>query len=131
MQVLHERGFCDAATCHKDWIGYAELLTSGVEPLEEFERVFSKDGEPDEVQEFTIATVDGKVFLPKLLVDCGLAKSNGEAMRLIAQGGVHLDGTKAAPGTRDVEAAVGKTVLVKVGRRHFAKVTFRAASRPA
>jgi crotonobetainyl-CoA:carnitine CoA-transferase CaiB-like acyl-CoA transferase len=39
MQVLHERGFCDAATCHKDWIGYAELLTSGVEPLEEFERV--------------------------------------------------------------------------------------------
>src|SRR5574342_488204 len=39
MQVIHERGFCDAATCNKDWIGYAELLTSGVEPLEEFERV--------------------------------------------------------------------------------------------
>jgi crotonobetainyl-CoA:carnitine CoA-transferase CaiB-like acyl-CoA transferase len=39
MQVIHERGFCDASTCNKDWIGYAELLTSGVEPLEEFERV--------------------------------------------------------------------------------------------
>ena len=39
MRVIHERGFCDAATRDKDWIGYAELLTSGVEPLEEFERV--------------------------------------------------------------------------------------------
>lgn len=39
MQVIHEKGFCDAATRDKDWIGYAELLTSGAEPLEEFERV--------------------------------------------------------------------------------------------
>jgi crotonobetainyl-CoA:carnitine CoA-transferase CaiB-like acyl-CoA transferase len=39
MRVIHERGFCDAATCNKDWIGYAEQLTSGAEPLEEFERV--------------------------------------------------------------------------------------------
>jgi crotonobetainyl-CoA:carnitine CoA-transferase CaiB-like acyl-CoA transferase len=39
MNVIHEKGFCDAATRDKDWIGYAELLTSGAEPLEEFERV--------------------------------------------------------------------------------------------
>jgi len=39
MRVIHEKGFCDAATCNKDWVGYAELLTSGVEPPEEFERV--------------------------------------------------------------------------------------------
>ncbi len=92
--------------------------------LEEFERVFAMDGEPDEVPEFKMTPVDGKIFLPKLLVECGLAKSNGEAMRLIAQGGVHIDGEKVAPGTRDVPAAAGKTVLIKVGRRHFAKATF-------
>jgi tyrosyl-tRNA synthetase len=92
--------------------------------LEEFERVFEAHGEPDDVPEFKVAPVDGKAFLPKLLVDCGLAKSNGEAMRLIAQGGVQIDGTKMAPGTRDIEAPAGTTVLVKVGRRHFAKVTF-------
>ena len=39
MQVIFEKGFCDAATRNKDWIRYAELLTSGVEPLEEFARV--------------------------------------------------------------------------------------------
>ncbi len=92
--------------------------------LEEFERVFTADGTPDAVPEFKIAAVDGKAFLPKLLVDCGLAKSNGEAMRLIAQGGVNIDGAKVAPGTRDVPAAAGASVLIKVGRRHFAKVTF-------
>jgi tyrosyl-tRNA synthetase len=92
--------------------------------LEEFERVFEAHGEPDDVPEFKVAPVDGKTFLPKLLVDCGLAKSNGEAMRLIAQGGVQVDGKKMAPGTRDIEAPAGTTVLVKVGRRHFAKVTF-------
>ncbi len=92
--------------------------------LQEFERVFTEDGQPDEVPEFRVAAVDGKAFLPKLLVECGLAKSNGEAMRLLAQGGVNLDGAKAAPGTRDIDAPAGATVLIKVGRRHFAKVTF-------
>ena len=48
--------------------------------LEEFERVFARDGEPDDVPEFRVATVNGRVFLPKLLVECGLAKSNREAM---------------------------------------------------
>jgi len=92
--------------------------------LEEFERVFAADGTPDDVPEFTIAAVDGKAFLPKLLVDCGLAKSNGEAMRLIAQGGVNIDGAKIPPGTRDVPAPAGTAVLIKVGRRHFARASF-------
>ena len=92
--------------------------------FEEFERVFAKDGEPDEVREFKIASADGTAFLPKLLVECELSKSNGESMRLIAQGGVQIDGKKVAPGTRDIPAPAGTTVLIKVGRRHFAKATF-------
>jgi len=92
--------------------------------LEEFERVFTADGEPDDVPEFQVAAVDGKAFLPKLLVECGLAKSNGEAMRLIAQGGVQVDGARIAPGTRDVPVSSGASILIKVGRRHFARVTF-------
>jgi tyrosyl-tRNA synthetase len=91
------------------------------EALEEFERVFSADGVPDDVPEFAVSLVEGKVFVPKLLVDCGLAKSNGEAMRLIAQGGVQIDGKKVAAGTREIEAKPGTTLLLKVGKRHFAR----------
>src|SRR5262249_30673197 len=39
MEWVHEEGFCDAATRDKDWIRYGDLLLSGAEPLEEFERV--------------------------------------------------------------------------------------------
>jgi len=70
---------------------------------------------------FAITSAEGRVFVPKLLVECGLAKSNGEAMRVIAQGGVQVDGKRVEPGTREIEAKSGTTLLIKVGKRHFAK----------
>lgn len=39
MRYVCEQGWCDEATRDKDWIGYAEMLLSGREPLSEFERV--------------------------------------------------------------------------------------------
>jgi crotonobetainyl-CoA:carnitine CoA-transferase CaiB-like acyl-CoA transferase len=39
MHYVHEQGFCDEATGNKDWIEYGEMLSSGTEPLSEFERV--------------------------------------------------------------------------------------------
>ena len=39
MECIHEEGGCDEATRDKDWIGYTELVFSGKEPVEEYERV--------------------------------------------------------------------------------------------
>ena len=39
MEYVYDQGFCDEATRDKDWEAYTELLMSGAEPLEEFERV--------------------------------------------------------------------------------------------
>jgi crotonobetainyl-CoA:carnitine CoA-transferase CaiB-like acyl-CoA transferase len=39
MQWIHEEGYCDEATRDKDWIAYAELLYTGREPVEEYERL--------------------------------------------------------------------------------------------
>jgi crotonobetainyl-CoA:carnitine CoA-transferase CaiB-like acyl-CoA transferase len=39
MEYVCEQGFCDEATRDKDWIGYLELLMSGKETIEEWERV--------------------------------------------------------------------------------------------
>lgn len=41
MDWIHEEGFCDEATRAKDWVGYAQLLVDGTEPVEEYERVKS------------------------------------------------------------------------------------------
>ncbi|MGI9615842.1 MAG: CaiB/BaiF CoA transferase family protein, partial [Acidimicrobiales bacterium] len=38
MAWVHEEGFCDAALRDKDWIGYLDLLESGAEPIEEWEK---------------------------------------------------------------------------------------------
>jgi crotonobetainyl-CoA:carnitine CoA-transferase CaiB-like acyl-CoA transferase len=39
MNYLYERGACDAATRDKDWIGYGGLLSSGKEPMQEYDRI--------------------------------------------------------------------------------------------
>ena len=39
MEWVYDGGCCDEATRDKDWIAYTELLTSGEEPIAEFERV--------------------------------------------------------------------------------------------
>ena len=39
MEYIHEKGFCDEATRDKDWIAYTQLLLSGEEPVEEFDRI--------------------------------------------------------------------------------------------
>jgi len=39
ISYIYERGFCDQATRDKDWIAYADMLLTGREPIEEYERV--------------------------------------------------------------------------------------------
>ncbi|MEO5898835.1 MAG: CoA transferase [Ilumatobacteraceae bacterium] len=39
MEWMYEEGCCDAATRDKDWLEYANLLYTGVEPLDEYERL--------------------------------------------------------------------------------------------
>ena len=97
---------------------------SAQEAMGEFRRVFEQRGIPDEIPERIVEVAGGRVVLPKMLVELELAASNSEAMRLIKQGGVRIDDRKVAPDTREIEAAEGHTILVKVGKRRFARVTF-------
>jgi tyrosyl-tRNA synthetase len=90
---------------------------------EEFDRVFSERGVPDEIAEHRFAAETGKVFLPKLLTAIGLAASRAEASRMLKQGAVSLDGQRVAPGKFEIEASPGTQLLLKVGKRRFARVT--------
>ena len=59
----------------------------------------------------------------KLLKEAGLTSSTSEAIRLIKQGGVRLDGEKVAdPG---LEISVGGTHVLQVGKRKFARITLQ------
>ena len=59
-----------------------------------FDRVFKEKDRPEDIPEKALppaAVQDGKVWLPRLLTETGLVTSNGEARRLIEQGGVRVD----------------------------------------
>ena len=67
---------------------------------------------------------DGKIGVLTLLVAAGLAASNGEARRLIQQGGVLINNEKVAAATDTVsEAALKDGIVIKKGKKVFHKVT--------
>jgi tyrosyl-tRNA synthetase len=61
------------------------------------------------------------VSILRLLTETGLASSNGEARRLIDQGGVSIDGVRITDSNTTIPLSTG--VIVKVGKRKFLKVT--------
>jgi len=91
----------------------------------EFEKVFVSKETPDEVEEVTLPCEPAPLWLPKLLVKLALAKSNGEASRLISHGGVTLDGSRVESADLELKADVPAEHLIKVGKRRFVRVRFR------
>ncbi|HEU4401170.1 MAG TPA: tyrosine--tRNA ligase [Candidatus Polarisedimenticolia bacterium] len=97
---------------------------AAAEAAAEFEKVFARKEAPEEVREVRLPGSARPLWVPKLLVSLGLAKSNGEARRLIEQGGVSLDGDRVSDPAREVPASSAVSYLIKVGKRHFVRVHF-------
>ncbi len=67
---------------------------------------------------------DGKIDIIELLVTCGLCASNGEARRLVQQGGVTVNDQKVAAidVTFDQDQFAGDGVVIKKGKKVFHRV---------
>jgi tyrosyl-tRNA synthetase len=65
----------------------------------------------------------GPVWICRLLGDAGLVESNGEARRLIQQGGVKLNGERLSDADLEVEAR--GELIVQAGKRRFARIIFQ------
>jgi tyrosyl-tRNA synthetase len=90
---------------------------------ENFDKVFTHDGIPRDIPEFNLwqsHTEGGKIWIVKLMVLSGLAATNGEARRAIAQGGVRLDGVKIDDPEKAIE--LRKEAILQVGKRKFVKI---------
>ena len=90
----------------------------------EFERVFSSGHLPQEIPELFLSPTGEKMLLSKVLVDGELAVSNSEARRLIQQGGVRVDGDAVREIKAEISTTGSEPILVQVGKRRFAKVSF-------
>ncbi|MBN4072298.1 tyrosine--tRNA ligase, partial [bacterium AH-315-F03] len=98
---------------------------SGAKARLGFEKVFSKGQVPDDIADFDCSRYENAtVWIVQLMTDAGLTKSNGEARRLIAGGGVTIDGKKIAD--LNLQVAVTDAVILKVGKRRFARLVVNA-----
>ena len=92
---------------------------AAVKAREEFEGVFSdRNSLPADIPEYTIP--DEKRWLPHILTASGMTKSNGEAVRLIKEKAVEIDGVKVLHS--DMELQPGQVQIIKIGKRRFVKI---------
>ncbi len=90
----------------------------------EFRRVFAEKEKPSEIPAMEVPAsereADGRMGLARLIVAAGFASSNGEAMRLVKQGGVRLD-DEVMTDPKAFVALEGERLL-QVGKRRWARV---------
>jgi tyrosyl-tRNA synthetase len=89
-----------------------------------FDQIHRRHEVPDDVEEMLLPedTIrDGSIWLPRLLTTTGLAASNGEARRLIEQGGVRVDGEPVGDPDAELPADSLAGKVLQVGRRRFVR----------
>ena len=108
-------------------VGFAQEIVerfhsgaAAVAALQDFESRH-RGGIPDDLQEITLVAGDAGLGIAQLLKQASLTPSTSEALRMIEQGGVRLDGEKVTD--KALTIARGKTVVAQVGKRKFARVT--------
>ncbi len=88
---------------------------TATEAEENFTKIFQKKELPEEIE---LGTKSGS-SLQDYLVENHLAKSRGEARRLIEQGAVYINGKRVT----DVNYTFSKDTIIRVGKRRYIKST--------
>jgi len=86
-----------------------------------FNRLFVEQRPPDDLDEAGFTPVNGQVHLPALIADV-FGVSRSEARRLLAQGGVKLDGEALGPDDHEVGADRLDGAVLQAGKRRFARL---------
>ena len=89
--------------------------------LADFEARFRRGGIPDDMPEKILHTEKEGLPIAQLLKQAGLTSSTTEALRMIEQGGVKLNGEKVS--NKALKLHRGETAVIQVGKRKFARVT--------
>jgi len=89
--------------------------------LADFEARFREGAMPEDMPEVSIAAEGGSVSLVQALKQAQLTASTSEAIRMIEQGGVKLDGERVSD--RGLKLAKGAVAVAQVGKRKFARIT--------
>lgn len=95
--------------------------TAAVEAEQAFDRVFVRHELPDEIEEASVDLSGDEVHLPAVLAEA-FGVSRGEVRRLLAQGGVKLDGRQLAADPLDLPAVDLAGRVVSLGKRRHRRL---------
>ncbi len=82
---------------------------------------FQQGAMPDDIEEVIVSGQTDTLPLSYVLKQAGLTPSSSEALRMIKQGAVRIDGERVSDTSIQLER--GTSAIVQVGKRRFAKVT--------
>ena len=89
--------------------------------LADFEARFRQHEIPDDLAEVKLAAEGDGLPIAAALKQAGLTPSTSDALRMLAQGGVKMDGEKVSD--KSLLLVRGASVVLQVGKRKFARVT--------
>ena len=89
--------------------------------LADFEARFRQGALPEDLPEVQLAAEEGGLPLVQALKQAHLTASTSEAIRMIEQGGVRLDGERVSD--RGLKLAKGAVAVAQVGKRKFARIS--------
>ncbi|MBX7230844.1 MAG: tyrosine--tRNA ligase [Bdellovibrionales bacterium] len=88
---------------------------------QEFERIFVDKGLPDEMPQLNMNFKE-EIWVGHLFTQAGLVSSTSEVRRLVLGGAIEIDGTKIVDPQLKLKLSVGKELILKAGKKKFAKV---------
>jgi len=83
-----------------------------------FEQLFSKHETPEDIAELKLK--EGRMSALDIVLASGVLKSNGEARRLIGQGGFDVAGNAIKDPSETIDLKPGE--VVKIGKKHFFRI---------
>lgn len=87
---------------------------------QEFQQIFSKKELPDDMPVHELSLKEGALGLLATMTQVGMTKSNGEAKRLVMQGGVKVNQDKVTD--HQFKFSTAGEYVVQAGKRRFAKL---------
>ena len=93
---------------------------SGNSAKEEFQSRFQKGNNPSDIKEITINLEEKSITLAKVLKEAKMVPSTSEALRLIKQGAVRIEGEKILDSKHEIN--LYSSLLYQVGKRKFSKI---------
>jgi len=94
---------------------------AAVDALADFEARFRQGAIPDDVADVALEGAGQPMAIALVLKQAGLTASTSEALRMIDQGGVKIDGAKIED--KNLLLGAPGTFVLQVGKRKFARVT--------